>query len=140
MNTDEENDYKHKEITEKIIGAAYEVYNVLGCGFLEKVYENAMLLELKQKGLLVASQNPIEVCYKKNVVGDYIADLIVEGKVIVELKAVSNLDKAFEVQLVNYLKATGIEVGLLINFGPRIQIVRRVFTKNNVCRISDHQC
>jgi GxxExxY protein len=117
----------HKELTEKIIGAAYEVYNLLGHGFAEKVYENALAFELKQMGLLAAQQNPISVYYKNVLVGEYCADLVVEGKVIVEQKAVANLDKLSEVQLVNYLKATGINVGLLINFGTEIRITRRVF-------------
>ena len=118
---------KHQDITEKIIGSAYEVYNTLGHGFLEKVYENALALELKRQGLKVAQQNRIEVCYKNEVVGEYFADIIVDGKVIIELKAVARIDKLFEVQLVNYLKATGIEVGLLMNFGTKMEIKRRVF-------------
>lgn len=121
------NAYKHSDVTDKIIGAAYKVYNALGYGFLEKVYENAMAIELNRLGLTVKQQEPVKVLYEGEVVGDYVADLVVEGKVIVELKAVSVLDKVHEVQLVNYLKATEIEVGLLINFGQEIEFKRRIF-------------
>lgn len=119
---------KHSDITEKIIGAAFEVHGVLGQGFLEKVYENALAFELRQQGLGVQQQQPITVCYKSAVVGDYVADLVVEGVVLVELKAVSGLEQVHEVQLVNYLRATGIEVGLLINFGSSVKVKRKVFT------------
>jgi GxxExxY protein len=122
---------RHSDVTEKIIGCAYTVYNALGSGFLEKVYENAMAIELTEVGLSFQQQAPVQVRYRGELVGDFAADLIVEGKVIVELKAVSKLDKVHEVQLVNYLKATGVEVGLLINFGAEIKIVRRVFTKSD---------
>ena len=121
--------YKHSATTDKIIGAAYKVYNTLGCGFLEKVYENAMVIELTKLGMPVRQQEPVQVYYDGQVVGDYAADLVVDGKVIVELKAVSALEKVHEVQLVNYLKATGIEVGLLLNFGREMEIKRRVFTQ-----------
>lgn len=119
--------YKHGDLTETIIGAAYRVYTVLGFGFLEKVYENALALELRKGGHSVTQQAAIEVLYEGEVVGQYAADLIVDGKVIVEVKAVRNLDEVHEVQLVNYLKATRIEVGLLVNFGRRISIKRRIF-------------
>ena len=99
---------KHKELTEKIIGAAYTVYNTLGWGFLEKVYENAMAIELQKMGIKITQQSPIKVLYKGTVVGDYTADLLVEDKVIVELKAIKELAKIHEVQLVNYLAATDI--------------------------------
>jgi len=122
--------YKYSAITDKIIAAAYAVYNVLGYGFLEKVYENALYYELQKAGLNVKQQSPIQVIYDHNLVGDYYADLIVADKVIVELKAVSILDPIHEVQLVNYLKATGIEVGLLINFGQKLAIKRRVFSRD----------
>jgi len=122
--------YKHSAITDKIIAAAYAVYNVLGYGFLEKVYENALYYEIQKSGLNVKQQSPIQVIYDHNLVGDYYADLIVADKVIVELKAVSILDPIHEVQLVNYLKATGIEVGLLINFGQKLAIKRRVFSRD----------
>ena len=120
-------DYPHSDLTEKIIAAAYDVYNAMGRGFLEKVYENALALELRSRGLAAEPQSPIEVRYRGEVVGEYFADLLVEGKVIVEIKAAATLEGAHEAQLLNYLKATGIGVGLLINFGPEIQIKRRVF-------------
>ncbi|MEK9149290.1 MAG: GxxExxY protein [Candidatus Desantisbacteria bacterium] len=123
MNTD----YKYSDITEKIIGAAYKVYNTLGTGFLEKVYENALIVELKKSGLEIRQQEPIKVFYEKEVVGDYIADIVVNGKVIVEIKAVGDLNEIHEVQLINYLKATGMEIGLLINFGKKIEIKRKIF-------------
>jgi GxxExxY protein len=118
----------HGEITERIIGAAYEVYNILGYGFLEKVYENALVIELRGAGLDVKQQHPITVVYKGEIIGEYFADLVVEDKVIVELKSVSALDPAHEVQLVHYLKATGLEVGLLINFGKEIKIIRKILS------------
>ena len=119
---------KHSDITEKVIGAAFEVHKVLGQGFMEKVYENAMAFELRQAGLNVEQQQPIIVRYKSAVVGDYVADLVANGVVLVELKAVSGLEQVHEVQLVNYLRATGIEVGLLIDFGSSVTVKRKVFT------------
>ncbi|MCK4929383.1 MAG: GxxExxY protein [Methanosarcinales archaeon] len=118
--------YKHKDITEKIIGAAYKVHNTLGSGFLEKVYQNSLAIELQSFDFLFDIEKPIKVHYKGEVVGNYIADIIVDDKVIIEIKAVKDLSHIHEVQLVNYLKATGIEVGLLINFGKSVQIKRRV--------------
>ncbi len=120
-------EYKYSDITEKIIKAAYDVYNTLGYGFLEKVYENALAIELKEIGMPSEQQKQIKVYYKKIIVGDYIADLVVENKVIVEVKAVQAIEKIHEVQLVNYLKATDIDVGLLVNFGPEIQIKRKIY-------------
>lgn len=120
---------KYSNLTEKIIKAAYTVHNVLGFGFLEKVYQNALIIELRKMGLNVLSEEPITVYYENEIVGQYVADIIVEKKVILELKAVKDLAKIHEVQLVNYLKATGIEVGLLINFGHSVQIKRKVFDK-----------
>jgi len=120
---------KHSNITEKIIKAAYKVHNVLGFGFLEKVYQNALIIELGKTGLNVLSERPITVYYANEVVGEYVADIIVEGKVILELKAVKELIAIHEVQLVNYLKATGVEIGLLINFGHSVQVKRKVFDK-----------
>ncbi len=119
--------YPYQEITQVIIGCAYEVYNTLGHGFLEKVYENALTIKLREKKLTAEQQHPIEVRFQGTVVGEYTADILVENKVIVELKACSELSKAHEVQLVHYLKATGIKVGLLINFGEQIKVIRRVF-------------
>jgi GxxExxY protein len=120
-------DYKHKEVTERIIKAYYRVYNTLGYGFLEKVYQNAMCIELKKQGLAVVPQAPINVSYDGEVIGDYFADLFVNACVIVELKAVEALCDEHHAQLINYLKATGIEVGLLLNFGPKPEIKRKVF-------------
>jgi len=124
-------EFKHKEITDKIIKAFYDVYNELGYGFLEKVYENALYLELIEMGLTVQKQFPVKVYYKGKKVGDYIADLIVENKIIVELKAAESLCEEHEFQLINYLKATDIEIGLLLNFGKKPQIKRKIFTNNN---------
>lgn len=127
--THSDNDYKHLDLTEKIIGCAYKVYNELGAGFIEKVYENALMIELKNEGLATQQQYPVKVYYKGTLIGDYVADIVVEEKVIVELKAVSQLTKAQEVQLVNYLKATRLEVGLLINFGDQVSIKRKVLSR-----------
>jgi GxxExxY protein len=118
---------KHKELSEKIIAAAYNVHKELGYGFLEKVYKNALAIELGEAGLKYAVETPLNVKYHNIVVGDYFADIIVDDKIIVEVKAVSKLEPVHEVQLVNYLKATGIEVGLLINFGQSVEVKRRVF-------------
>jgi len=105
----------------------FEVNRVLGPGFLEKVYENALLIELKRRGITAKSQVPIRVFYKENEVGEYFADILVEGKVIVELKTVEAIDKIHEAQLLNYLKATGIRVGILVNFKhPKAEIKRMV--------------
>jgi GxxExxY protein len=104
------------ELTEKILGAAFKVQNTLGAGFLEKVYENALSIELRKLGLPVEAQKAFPVRYEGTVVGDYHADLVVSGRVVVECKAVSNLDVVHEAQLINYLKASGLRVGLLINF------------------------
>ena len=120
-------DYKHSELTEKIIKVFYKVYNTLGYGFLEKVYENALLLELKNLNLQASSQEPIKVLYNGVIIGEYFADVLVEGKVILEIKAARTLTEEHEAQLLNYLKATIIEVGLLLNFGPRPEIRRKAF-------------
>jgi len=120
-------DFKHTDITELIIKAFYKVYNTLGYGFLEKVYRNAMAIELRQLGLEVISESRILVYYDGEVVGEYFADLLVAGVVIVELKAVKKLLDAHKAQLLNYLKATPYEVGLLLNFGPQPEIKRRAF-------------
>ncbi len=116
---------KHSDVTEAIIGSAFKVYNSLGSGFLESVYENALVWELSKTWTLVERHYPLIVVYDGQQVGRFEADIIVEKKVIIELKAVESLHKAHEVQLVNYLKATGIAVGLLINFGPEKLDVRR---------------
>ena len=114
-------------VTEKIINCAYRVSNTLGSGFLEKVYENALAIELQHIGLRIAQQHPVNVLYNGNLVGDYVADLQVEECVIVEIKAVTTLDDVHSAQCMNYLKATGLKVCLLINFGkPRVDIKRIV--------------
>lgn len=118
---------KHADITEQIIKAFYTVYNTLGYGFLEKVYENALAIELRRMGLTVVQQASIQVYYAGELVGEYFADLLVEGKVIVEIKALRALVAEHEAQLLNYLKATPYEVGLLLNFGPKPQIKRKVY-------------
>ncbi|MEW6196356.1 MAG: GxxExxY protein [Bacteroidota bacterium] len=123
--------YKHTEITEKIIKAFYNVYNKLGYGFLEKVYERAMLIELTKFSLNCKSQFPIKVFYDSKDVGEYFADIIVNDIVIIELKAAESICEEHECQLVNYLKATDIEVGLLLNFGKEPQLKRKVLTKDH---------
>jgi len=124
----QKDNYKHSELTERIIKAFYQVYNTLGFGFLEKVYENAMFIELKNVGLFVEKQRRIKVLYENQQVGDYFADLIINEKVIIELKAAEGLREEHEFQLINYLKATEIEVGLLLNFGKKPQFKRKVFS------------
>ena len=123
------NNLKYHNITEKIIGASYNVHNTLGHGFLEKVYQNSLAIELRLLDFKVDIEKPIKVLYNGEIVGNYFADVVVDDKVIVEIKAVKDLSDIHEVQLVNYLKATGIEVGLLINFGTSVQIKRRVMDK-----------
>jgi GxxExxY protein len=121
----------HEQLTETIIGAAMKVANTLGCGFLEKVYENALAHELRKAGLSVSQQVPIPVYYDGIIVGDYIADLIIENTVILELKACTALDKIHSAQCLNYLKATGKQIALLLNFGnPRLEFKRLVLTPN----------
>ncbi len=122
-----DNRYLHSELTDKIIASAYEVHRELGAGFLEKVYENALLIELQTQGLKVKRQEPLNVYYKNKIIGDYYADLIIEDKVIIEIKAINEMNKAHEAQLINYLKATGIKIGLLINFGNKLQIKRKIY-------------
>ncbi len=120
----------HKEITGTIIQSFYTVYNALGYGFLEKVYENALVHELTKLGLKVRQQMPIQVYYDGISVGEYFADLAVEDCVIVELKAAESLRPEHAAQLINYLKATEIEVGLLFNFGPKPEFARKIFTND----------
>lgn len=123
------NNYLHSDLTAVIIKNFYKVYNKLGHGFLEKVYQNSLLLELRNRGLDCIPLCPIDVFYDSYKVGFYIADIIVEGCVIVEIKAMESLREEHEAQLVNYLKATNIEVGLLLNFGGKPEFKRRVFSK-----------
>jgi GxxExxY protein len=120
----------HANITQKIIEAFYKVYNKLGYGFLEKVYHNAMLIELKRMNLECKSQHRIKVYYDEYQVGDYYADIIVNDSVIIENKASEALSEANENQLINYLKATDIEIGLLLNFGKTPEFQRKIFTND----------
>lgn len=117
----------HEELTNIIIKTFYEVYNELGYGFLEKVYQNSLYLELKNKGLKVEAQKRLAVYYKGTEVGEYYADLIVEDKIILELKAADYIVKDFENQILNYLRATDCEVGLLLNFGKKPEFKRKIF-------------
>lgn len=129
---------KHEEVTEKIIQAFYTVYNALGYGFLEKVYENAMGVELRQMGLRVIPQKHIQVYYRSEEVGSYFTDLLVDETVIVELKAAASIAGEHEAQLTNYLKASDIEVGLLINFGKKPEFKRKIYQnhlKTNLCQM-----
>lgn len=118
---------KYEELTDKIINVFYKIYNTLGYGFLEKVYEKAMIIEFERMGLNYVNQAPVKVYYEGEVIGDYVADFIVGNKVIVELKAIKQLTKVDESQLLNYLTATGLEVGLLLNYGDKPEIKRKVF-------------
>jgi GxxExxY protein len=127
MNTDEHGSLEHGELTEGIIKVFYDVYNELGGGFLESVYVNAMEIALREAGLEVGREMPITVRFRDNVVGDFRADLVVNNQVICELKAASALTPAFSAQVPNYLRATGFEVGLLLNFGPKPEFKRLVF-------------
>jgi len=118
----------HSDITEKIIETFYKVYNTLGYGFLEKVYENSVIIKLKQLRFSVEKQKKIKVYFEGNIVGEYIADLVVNKKVIIEIKAVEKLCEEHKFQLINYLKATNKEVGLLLNFGKKPEFKRVIFT------------
>src|SRR5690554_3461368 len=118
----------HKNLTNQIIKTFYDVYNELGHGFLENVYQNALYLELKNRGFYVEAQKQIKVYYKNTQVGVYYADLIIDKVIILELKAAEIIVKEFEFQLLNYLKATEIEVGLLLNFGVKPEFRRKIFT------------
>ena len=120
-------EYKHAELTSAIIGTFYDVYNELGYGFLEKVYENALDYELKKRGCRVHQQAPAEVFYDGLLVRKYYADLLVEDAVIVELKAAEGIAEEHEAQLINYLKASDLMIGLLMNFGPKPQVRRKVY-------------
>ena len=123
-----EENYKHSEITEQIIKAFYNVYNTLGYGFLEKVYENAMLIELKKVGLNAIAQQPIRVYYDSAEIGVYFSDILVENKVILELKTAEGIASENEAQLINYLRATDIEIGLVLNFGKKPQFKKKAFS------------
>ena len=123
---------KHEDITHKIIGCAYEVYNKLGFGFLESVYKKAMVIELNKRHLQVEAERALKVYYDNQVVGDFFVDLLVENEIVVELKSVQNLAKEHEVQLVNYLNALNKEIGLLINFGPNGVDIKRKYRESKV--------
>lgn len=116
---------KDDDLTRIIIGCAYKVHNALGSGFLEKVYENSLRIELEKLGHNVKQQEPVDVIYEGQVVGEYRADLWIEGRVVIEVKAAQAIAKIHEVQLVNYLTATGIDSGLVLNFGPSVQVKRK---------------
>ncbi len=120
----------HEDLSNKIIGAYYTMYNKMGFGYLEKVYENVLRNELRKQGLQVEQQKQIDVYYDNDIVGDYYADLVVNGLVILELKAASAIIAEHEAQLINYLKGTRIELGLLFNFGTKPEFLRRIFTND----------
>jgi GxxExxY protein len=126
MNTDEHG-LKHSDITEKVIGVFFEVYNELGFGFLESVYMEALALALSQAGLSVEREMPLAVCFRGEIIGRFRADLVIGGAVLVETKACSKLGSIHDAQILNYLRATVLEVGLLLNFGPRPQFRRLLF-------------
>ncbi len=126
MNADYQ-DFKYKELTENIIKIFYRVYNKLGYGFLEKIYENAMMIEFRREGIPAVPQSPIKVFYEGEIIGEYYADILADNKVIVEIKAAKCLVEENEAQLLNYLKATDIEVGLLLNFGNKPEVKRKAF-------------
>lgn len=124
-------EYQHFELTKEIIGTFYDVYNMLGYGFLEKVYENALAIELGIRGFQVEQQKPIAIHFRNQIIGEYFADILVNGLIILELKATRALVKEHEAQLLNYLKATPYEVGLLLNFGPQPSYKRKAFSNHN---------
>ena len=130
---------KHHELTEQIIGTFYEVYNELGFGFLESVYENSFVIALRAKGFKVQQQVSIPVWFRGQRVGDFVADLLVEDKVILELKAVRTFDESHKAQLLNYLRATEIEIGLLLNFGQSAEFKRMVFDNNRKRKSTDEK-
>jgi GxxExxY protein len=124
-------EYLHKELSAEIIKCFYKVYNKLGYGFLEKVYENSLKIELEKSGLGVEKQKSIKVYYDNQLVGEYFADLVIENKIVLELKAAASLCEEHEIQLLNYLKATEFEIGLLLNFGKEPEIRRKILTKKS---------
>ena len=127
MNTDLQ-DLQYRELTEKIINIFYRVYNTLGYGFLEKAYENAMMIEFRKDGIHAVFQFAIEVLYEGETIGEHYADILVDNKVIVEIKCVDSLQKIHEAQILNYLKATGFKIGFLVNFTyPKAEIKRFIF-------------
>ena len=123
-------DHSSNDLTEQVLKAFYKVYNTLGYGFLEKVYVNALVLELKKMSIIAATQHPIQVHYDGSIVGEYYADLLINNSILVEVKASKSLTLEHEAQLLNYLKATNIEVGLLLNFGPKPEVKLKLFDNN----------
>ena len=123
-------DILHKEVTDKIIDAFYDVYDVLGFGYMERVYQNSLYLELLERGHKVEAQKEIKIYYKGKEVGLYYADLIVDDLIILELKAAESIVEAYEAQLINYLRGTDKEVGYVLNFGPRPEFSRKIFTND----------
>lgn len=121
---------RHRTLTKTLIGVYFDVYNELGFGFLESVYERAYAIAVEERGLRCVRQSPVEVWYRKRKIGTYFADLVVEGAVIVELKSARTLESAHESQLLHYLRATDVEVGLLLNFGPKPEFRRLLFTND----------
>jgi len=119
-------EYKYEEITGQIINAAYTVHNTLGYGFLEKVYHNALAIELRKRDFFVEVEKAIVVKYEQQIIGEYFADIVVNGKIILEIKATDKYNPVFEAQLLNYLKAADLNVGLIVNFGPSVQVKRMV--------------
>jgi GxxExxY protein len=120
-------DLKHRELTERVIGVFYDVYNELGHGYLESIYATAMAIALRQAGLQVEQELPISVRFRGETIGDFKADLVVNGSVLLELKAVRAIDQAFEKQILNYLRGTRLELGLILNFGPKPEFRRFVY-------------
>jgi GxxExxY protein len=118
---------KHKDLTHTIIGAAYTVHNTLGFGFLESVYKKSMIVELQKADLIVENEKPLHVYYDEKVVGEFFVDLFIENEIAVELKSVKCIIKEHEIQLVNYLNALRLDIGLLINFGPSGVDVKRKY-------------
>jgi GxxExxY protein len=117
----------YKELSYKIIESVLKVHNTLGCGFLEKVYENALVIELKMEGIRFKQQEPIKVLYRNQVVGEYVSDILIEEKIILELKTVDEISNIHEAQIINYLKATGVKLGIIINFAkPKLEYKRIV--------------
>ncbi len=132
MNAEKTKEFPEKEKTGEIIKAAFEVSNTLGCGFLEKVYENALALELKRRGWKVSQQVPIRVLYLGQAIGDYVMDMVMENAVLVEIKATEREHTIFVAQTLNYLRASNLPVGLLINFGqPKLRYRRLVLSQKN---------
>jgi len=127
----------HQELTDKIIKAFYTVYNTLGYGFLEKIYENTLVIELNHMGLQAAPQQKIRIYYRGQLIGDYLADILVADQLVLELKAVEQLRQEHKAQLLNYLKATDKEVGLLLNFGRSPEFKRVIFTNDRKQRHRD---